>query len=196
MDFVLASKNPNKLREMAAILEPYGVRLRLQSELGLDIDVEETGTSFEENALLKARAVMLAAGLPAIADDSELEVDALGGEPGIFSARYGGDACKNDRERYLYLLKNMENVPDGERTARFVCVIAAVWPDGRTLCARGTCEGVILRQPGRDNGFGYDPVFYVPEEGCTFSEMPPARKNQISHRANALKRFQIKLTEG
>ena len=196
MDFVLASKNPNKLREMAAILEPYGVRLRLQSELGLDIDVEETGQTFEENALLKAGAVMCASGLPAIADDSGLEVDALGGAPGIYSARYGGDACKNDRERYLYLLKNMEDVPDGERTARFVCVIAAVWPDGRKVCARGTCEGVILRQPGRDNGFGYDPVFYVPEEKSTFSEMPPARKNQISHRANALKQFQIKLTEG
>ena len=196
MDFVLASKNPNKLREMAAILEPYGVRLRLQSELGLDIDVEETGQTFEENALLKAGAVMRVSGLPAIADDSGLEVDALGGTPGIYSARYGGDACKNDRERYLYLLKNMEDVPDGERTARFVCVIAAVWPDGRKVCARGTCEGVILRQPGRDNGFGYDPVFYVPEEKSTFSEMPPARKNQISHRANALKQFQIKLTEG
>ena len=196
MDFVLASKNPNKLREMAAILEPYGVRLRLQSELGLDIDVEETGTSFEENALLKAGAVMRASGLPAIADDSGLEVDALGGEPGIYSARYGGEACKNDRERYLYLLKNMENVPDDERTARFVCVIAAVWPDGKKIIVRGTCEGVILRQPGRDNGFGYDPVFYVPEEGTTFSEMPTSRKNQISHRANALKQFQIKLTEG
>ena len=196
MDFVLASKNRNKLREMAAIMEPYGVRLRLQSELGLDIDVEETGTSFEENALLKARAVMIDSGLPAIADDSGLEVDALGGEPGIFSARYGGERCKNDRERNLYLLKNLEDVPDDERTARFVCVIAAVWPDGRTISARGTCEGEILRQPGQDNGFGYDPVFFVPEEGTTFSEMPPTRKNEISHRANALKQFQIKLTEG
>ena len=196
MDFILASKNPNKLREMAAILEPCGIRLRLQSELGLDIDVEETGTSFEENALLKAGAVMRVSGLPAIADDSGLEVDALGGAPGIYSARYGGDACKNDRERYLFLLKNMENVPDGERTARFVCVIAAVWPDGKKMIARGTCEGVILRTPGKDNGFGYDPVFYVPEEGSAFSEMPQERKNEISHRANALKRFQIKLTEG
>jgi XTP/dITP diphosphohydrolase len=90
----------------------------------------------------------------------------------------------------------MEDVPDGERTARFVCVIAAVWPDGKEIIARGTCEGVILRIPGKDNGFGYDPVFYVPEEGTTFSEMPPDRKNEISHRANALKQFQIKLTEG
>ena len=196
MDFVLASKNPNKLREMAAILEPCGIRLRLQSELGLNVDVDETGQIFEENALLKAEAVANAAGLPAIADDSGLEVDALGGAPGIYSARYGGETCKNDRERYLLLLKNMENVPDGERSARFVCVIAAVWPDGKTICARGTCEGEILRTPGRDNGFGYDPVFYVPAEGCTFSEMPQERKNEISHRANALKQFQIKLTEG
>ena len=196
MDFVLASKNPNKLREMAAILEKSGIRLRLQSELGIDIDVEETGTSFEENALLKAGAVAKAAGLPAIADDSGLVVDALDGEPGIYSARYGGEACKTDRERYELLLKNMQNVPDEQRTARFVCVIAAVWPDGRRVCAHGACGGVILRKPGRDNGFGYDPVFYVPAEGCTFSEMPPERKNEISHRANALRAFQKMMTEG
>ncbi len=196
MDFVLASKNPNKLREMAAILEKSGIRLRLQSELGLDIEVEETGATFEENAVLKAEAVMKASGLPAIADDSGLAVDALDGAPGIYSARYGGEACKNDRERYELLLKNMEQVPDAQRTARFVCVIAAVWPDGKQLCASGACEGVILRKPGRDNGFGYDPVFYVPEEGCTFSEMEPARKNEISHRANALRVFQMKMTEG
>ena len=196
MDFVLASRNPNKLRELSAILEKSGVRLRLQSELGIDIDVEETGNTFEENALLKAGAVAKAAGLPAIADDSGLVVDALNGAPGIYSARYGGERCKNDRERYELLLKNMEDVPDAQRTARFVCVIAAVWPDGKRVCAHGTCEGVILRVPGRDNGFGYDPVFYVPEEGCTFSEMKPERKNQISHRANALRAFQNKMTEG
>ena len=196
MDFVLASKNPNKLREMAAILEKSGVRLRLQSELGVDIDVEENGKTFEENAFIKAEAVAKAAGLPAIADDSGLAVDALDGAPGIYSARYGGDACQNDKERYELLLKNLESVPDEQRTARFVCVIAAVWPDGKRLCARGTCEGTILRRPGRDNGFGYDPVFYVPEEGCTFSEMPPERKNEISHRANALRMFQMKMTEG
>ena len=196
MDFVLASKNPNKLREMAAILEKSGVRLRLQSELGMDIDVEETGSTFEENALLKAEAVAKAAGLPAIADDSGLTVDALDGAPGIYSARYGGESCKNDRERYALLLKNMEHVPDARRTARFVCVIAAVWPDGKRICAHGACEGTILREPGRDNGFGYDPVFYVPEEGCTFSEMAPERKNEISHRANALRVFQKMMTEG
>ena len=196
MDFVLASKNPNKLREMSAILEKSGIRLRLQSELGIDIDVDETGKTFEENAILKAEAVARAAGMPAIADDSGLAVDALDGEPGIYSARYGGERCRTDRERYELLLKNMEDVPEARRTARFVCVIAAVWPDGRRLCAHGACEGTILREPGWDNGFGYDPVFYVPAEGCTFSEMKPERKNKISHRANALKQFQIKLTEG
>ena len=195
MDFILASKNRHKLREMSDILGQYGIDLRLQSELNLDVDVEETGATFEENAMLKARAVMRASGLPAIADDSGLEVDALGGAPGIYSARYGGDACRNDRERYELLLENLKGVPEAERTARFVCVIAAAWPDGRELCVRGVCEGVILETPGRDNGFGYDPVFYVPEEGTTFSEMPPERKNEISHRANALRLFQKKLTE-
>ena len=196
MDFILASKNSHKLGEMSAILGQYGVRLRLQSELDLDLDVEETGATFEENAMLKATAVMRASGLPAIADDSGLEVDALGGAPGIYSARYGGDACKNDRQRYELLLDNLKGIPMAERTARFVCVIAAIWPDGRRICVRGTCEGLILERPGRDNGFGYDPVFYVPEEGMTFSEMPQARKNEISHRANALRLFQTKLTEG
>ncbi len=196
MDFILASKNSHKLGEMSAILGQYGVRLRLQSELDLDLDVEETGATFEENAMLKAAAVMRASGLPAIADDSGLEVDALGGAPGIYSARYGGDACKNDRQRYELLLDNLKGIPMAERTARFVCVIAAIWPDGRRICVRGTCEGLILDRPGRDNGFGYDPVFYVPEEGMTFSEMPQARKNEISHRANALRLFQTKLTEG
>ena len=196
MDFILASKNSHKLGEMSAILGQYGVRLRLQSELDLDLDVEETGATFEENAKLKAAAVMRASGLPAIADDSGLEVDALGGAPGIYSARYGGDASKNDRQRYELLLDNLKGIPMAERTARFVCVIAAIWPDGRRICVRGTCEGLILERPGRDNGFGYDPVFYVPEEGMTFSEMPQARKNEISHRANALRLFQTKLTEG
>lgn len=196
MDFILASKNPHKLQEMSAILGQYGVKLRLQSELDLDIDVEENGSTFEENALIKATAVMKASGMPAIADDSGLEVDALDGAPGIYSARYGGEACGNDRQRYEFLLKNLTGIPMDNRTARFVCVIAAVWPDGRKISVRGTCEGLILEQPGRDNGFGYDPVFYVPAEGCTFSEMPQTRKNEISHRANALRLFQTKLTEG
>ncbi len=195
MDFVLASKNRHKLQELSAILNQYGIQLRLQSELDLDIEVEETGKTFEENAFLKAEAVMRAAGLPAIADDSGLVVDALGGAPGIYSARYGGDKCQNDRERYWYLLENLKDVPDAQRTARFVCVIAAVYPDGRRLSAYGCCEGVITRAPQGEGGFGYDPVFYVPGEG-TFSQISAQRKNEISHRANALRDFQKKLIEG
>ncbi len=195
MEFVLASKNPHKLEEMSAILGKYAVSLKLQSELHVDIDVEETGKTFEENAFLKATAVMEATGLPAIADDSGLEVDALGGAPGIYSARYGGERCKNDVERYEYLLDQLAGTPKTERTARFVCVIAAVFPDGRRISARGCCEGEISLAPSGVGGFGYDPVFYVPTEGCTFSEMPSDRKNEISHRANALRLFQKKVFE-
>ncbi len=195
MNFVLASKNRHKLLEISAILNQYGIHVSLQSDHNVDIDVEETGTSFEENALLKATAVMEATGLPAIADDSGLEVDALGGAPGIYSARYGGRQCANDVERYEYLLKNMENVPSEERTARFVCVIAAVFPDGRKILARGCCEGTITFAPQGADGFGYDPVFYVPQEGCTFAELSSERKNEISHRANALRLFQKKVVE-
>ncbi len=195
MVFVLASKNQHKLQEMSAILNKYGIELKLQSEMNVDIDVEETGTTFEENAFLKAEAVMQATGLPAIADDSGLEVDALGGAPGIYSARYGGDACANDIERYEFLLKNLQDVPEDKRTGRFVCVIAAVYPNGRRISAYGCCEGTITREPSGAGGFGYDPVFYVPEEGCTFSEMSAERKNEISHRANALRVFQEKLIE-
>lgn len=195
MNFVLASKNRHKLLEMSAILNQYGINVSLQSDHNVDIDVEETGTSFEENALLKATAVMEATGLPAIADDSGLEVDALGGAPGIYSARYGGQQCANDVERYEYLLKNMENVPPEDRTARFVCVIAAVFPDGRQILARGCCEGTITFAPQGADGFGYDPVFYVPQEGCTFAELSSERKNEISHRANALRLFQKKVVE-
>lgn len=195
MKLVLASKNYHKLEEMSAILTPLGIELVLQSALGVDIDVEENGTTFEENSFIKANAVMQATGYGAIADDSGLVVDALGGAPGIYSARYGGDACKNDVERYEYLLNNLEGVAEEERSGRFVCVITAVFPDGRTVQARGTCEGRIAFGPSGAGGFGYDPVFYVPEEGCTFSEMGSERKNAISHRANALKVFTEKLFE-
>lgn len=195
MKLVLASKNHHKLEEMDAILAPLGVELVLQSELGVDIDVEENGTTFEENSFIKANAVMQATGLGAVADDSGLVVDALDGAPGIYSARYGGDACRDDVERYELLLTNLEAVPQAQRSARFVCVITAVFPDGSSVQARGTCEGCITFCPSGKGGFGYDPVFFVPEEGCTFSEMGAERKNAISHRANALKVFTEKLFE-
>lgn len=195
MKFIIATNNKKKLREMGAILEKLGVRAVSLAEAGIESDVEETGTTFEENSRLKAVAAMQVSGLPAIADDSGLEVDALGGEPGVFSARYGGDKCKDDVERYQYLLENMENVPDGERSARFVSVITCVFPDGRELSARGEIEGEILRAPRGEGGFGYDPVFFVESEGMTTSEMSQERKNEISHRAKSLELIAKKLEE-
>ena len=195
MKAVLASRNRHKLAEIQAILEKYDIELVLQSELGVEIDVDETGTSFEENSELKARAVMEATGLPAIADDSGLCVDVLGGEPGIRSARYGAPDCVTDRDRLNFLLRNMRGVRSEERTARFVCVITLLWPDGRKLAARGSCEGLITFEPRGEDGFGYDPVFYIPSQGCTFAQMGAERKNAISHRANALRRLEALLDQ-
>ena len=195
MRVVLASQNRHKLAEIQAILAQYDMELVLQSDLGLQIDVNETGTSFEENSELKARAVMEASGLPAIADDSGLCVDVLGGDPGIYSARYGAPDCVTDRDRLNFLLKNMRGIRSEERTARFVCVITLLWPDGRKLTARGSCEGLISFEPRGEDGFGYDPVFYVPSYGCTFAQMGTEQKNKISHRANALNRLEQMLEE-
>ena len=147
MRVVLASKNPHKLVEISKITEKFGIELVLQSELGVDIDVEETGTTFEENSFLKAEAVMKATGLPALADDSGIAVDALNGEPGIYSARYGFDESLDDWGRLQLLLKNTENVPDGQRQAKFVCVITFVTPEGQTIQARGEIHGELTREP-------------------------------------------------
>ena len=195
MKAVLASQNRHKLAEIQAILAQYDFELVLQSDLGLEIEVNETGTTFEENSELKARAVLEATGLPAIADDSGLCVDVLGGAPGIYSARYGGPEYVTDHDRRMLLLKNMRGVRSEERTARFVCVITLLFPDGRKLVARGTCEGLITFEPRGEDGFGYDPVFYVPSQGCTFAQMGADRKNAISHRANALRRLETMLEE-
>ena len=195
MKVVLASKNKHKLVEISKITEKFGFDLVLQSELGVDIDVEETGTSFEENSFLKAEAVMKATGLPALADDSGIAVDALNGEPGIYSARYGFDDSLDDWGRLELLLKNTENVPDGQRQAQFVCVITMVTPEGRTVQARGEIHGELTREPRGENGFGYDPIFYYPPMGMTTAEMPSEAKNQVSHRGNALKIFYEKLKE-
>ena len=195
MKVVLASKNPHKLVEIRQITDKFGFELILQSELGVDIDVEETGTTFEENSLLKAEAVMKATGLPAIADDSGIAVDALNGEPGIYSARYGFDDTLDDRGRMMLLLKNTEQVPDGQRQAQFVCVITMVTPEGQTIQARGEIHGELLRAPVGENGFGYDPIFYYPPAGMSTAEMPAEMKNQVSHRANALNVFYKKLKE-
>ena len=195
MKVVLASKNPHKLVEIDAITKKLGIELILQSELGIDIDVEENGTTFEENSFIKAEAVMKASGLPALADDSGIAVDALNGEPGVYSARYGGDPSMTDHDRLLLLLKNTETVPDGQRQAQFVCVITMVTPEGQVIQARGEIHGELLREERGENGFGYDPIFYYPPAGMSTAEMAPEDKNQVSHRANALKAFYKKMKE-
>lgn len=195
MKVVLASKNQHKLIEIGKIMEKLDIQLVLQSELGIDIDVEENGTTFEENSLIKAKAVMEATGLPALADDSGIAVDALNGEPGIYSARYGFDPALDDWGRLLLLLKNMENVPDDKRQARFVCVITLVMPDGRVVQARGEAHGMLLREAAGQGGFGYDPIFYYPPLGKTFAQISAEEKNSVSHRAVALKRMYEKLKE-
>ena len=195
MKVVLASKNKHKLEEISKITEKFGFELVLQSQLGVDIDVEENGATFEENSFIKAEAVMKATGMAAMADDSGICVDALNGDPGVYSARYGFDETLDDWGRLQLLLKNMESVADGERQAKFVCVITLVTPDGQTIQARGEIHGELLREPRGENGFGYDPIFYYPPYGVTTAEMSPEDKNQVSHRANALKIFNEKLKE-
>lgn len=181
--YVIATNNAHKLREIRAILGNDSRAFLSMEEAHIHTDPEETGATFEENALIKARAACAASGLPAMADDSGICVDALNDAPGIHSARY----CPGtDRERTEFLLKNMEAVPDGQRQGRFVSAIACVYPDGTEFTVRGECEGVILREIRGEGGFGYDPVFFSPGDGCTFAEMPQARKNEISHRARAL----------
>ena len=190
--FVLASRNAGKLAEMREILRELGIRVMSQADAGVDVEPEETGLTFEENARIKATAVMEAAGLPAIADDSGLMVDALDGAPGVFSARYGGALARTDAERSTLLLKNMENME--HRSAKFVSVIAVAYPDGRILTACGECCGEIAREPRGTNGFGYDPIFVLPD-GRHMAELGSDEKNAISHRGRALRELKQKLTE-
>lgn len=189
MKLVLASKNVKKLVEMQEILSHLGVEVCLQSEVGVDVDVEETGTTFEENSLLKAKAVMEASGMPAIADDSGLCVDALNGAPGVFSARYGGEGL-DDVGRYRLLLENMRGMP---RAAKFVSVITCCFPNGDVLTSRGECPGTIAFAPQGEGGFGYDPIFFVPSLKKTFAQLTSEEKNAISHRGKALEAFKGEL---
>ena len=195
MKLVLASKNKKKLVEMNTILAQLGVEVCSEAEAGVDIDVEETGTTFEENSLLKARAVMEASGMPAIADDSGLCVDWLNGAPGVYSARYGGDPSMSDWDRLELLLKNTQQIPDGQRQAQFVCVITMVTPGGEVIQARGEIHGELLREPRGENGFGYDPIFYYPPFGKTTAEISAEEKHEVSHRGKALRVFYEKLKE-
>ena len=188
--FVLATHNPGKLKEMAEILKKFHVEVVMPSDLGLDIDVEETGTTFAENAMLKAKAICAASGLPAIADDSGLCVDALNGAPGVYSARYGGEGL-DDTGRYRLLLSNLRGATT--RAAHFASAIACAFPNGDELTAEGRCDGAIAFAPMGEGGFGYDPVFLVPEMRKTFAQMTAEEKNSISHRGRAMEKFAEKL---
>ena len=192
MKLVLASKNAKKLAEMNAILSELGVEVCSETQAGVDVDVEETGTTFEENSLLKAKAVMEASGLPAIADDSGLCVDALNGAPGVYSARYGGPEL-DDTGRYRLLLENLRG--QTPRTAKFVSVITCCFPNGDVITARGECPGTIAFAPMGEGGFGYDPVFFIPGLKKTFAQLSAQEKNAISHRGRALALFQQKLKD-
>ena len=190
MKFVLASQNKHKLEEMQAILSAHGVEVVLQSDLGLHVDVEETGGTFAENALLKAKAVMEASGLPAIADDSGVCCDALSGAPGVYSARYGGPEL-DDAGRYRLLLANMQGAKT--RAAHFTSAIACVFPNGDVIEAQGECPGTIAFAPQGDGGFGYDPVFFLPQLRKTYAQLTPEEKAAVSHRGKALEVFDGKL---
>lgn len=181
---LVATHNPGKAREYAQLLADLPLAVTWLDEVGITAAVEETGATFLDNALLKAHHYATLAGLPTWADDSGLEVDALGGRPGVFSARYGG-AGLTDRQRYETLLRELADVPEAQRTARFRCIVALAWADGRTWTTEGAIEGRILTAPRGANGFGYDPIFFVPDHGASMAELPESVKNQISHRAVA-----------
>jgi len=185
LDFLIATHNMKKRDELQRILSPLGVHVLTADEAGVDLtDVEETGTTFEENALLKARSGCKEGKMPCIADDSGLCVDALDGAPGVYSARFAGEHGNDDKNNEK-LLSLLSDVPPEKRTARFVSTVACVFPDGRELVVRGECEGKIGYEKRGENGFGYDPLFYVGER--TFAEFTPEEKDAVSHRGNALR---------
>ncbi len=183
MEILIATKNPGKMREFGLLLAPLKTRLRFPPELGLQIEVPENGTTYADNASQKALAYASASGLLTLADDSGLEVDALDGAPGIHSARY---ALGYDADRVEALLAQLLDVPWKQRTARFRCVVAITTPTGELYSAEGVCEGLIAFGPAGQGGFGYDPIFHLPEHGCTMAQLPQVEKNRISHRARAV----------
>ena len=183
MRLLVATNNPGKVREYDDLLDGLGLDLCGLADIGLS-KVEETGQTFAENALIKAQAFSQACHLLTLADDSGLEVEALSGAPGVYSARYAGKGA-SDADRYRKLLAALDGVPWEKRAARFQCVIALAWPDGRIETFEGQCDGVIAFEPRGTNGFGFDPVFYMPEHGCTMAELPTEVKNRVSHRARA-----------
>ena len=194
MQFVMATNNLKKRDEMERILKELGIEVLTAKQAGADLgDVEETGTTFEENAYIKAKAALDLTGKASIADDSGLMVDALNGEPGVYSARYGGPGA-TDEEKVQKLLKNIENVPEEKRTARFVSAICCLFPNGKELMVRGECPGKIAYAPAGEGGFGYDPVFVV-EGGKTFAELTAEEKDAVSQRGAALRKLKAALRE-
>ena len=184
---IFATGNENKMKEIRMILADLGMPILSMKEAGIQVDVEENGTTFEENAMIKATEIAkLTENCIVLADDSGLEIDYLNKEPGIYSARYAGVDTSYDIKNQL-LLDRLAGVPDEKRTARFVCAVAAAFPDGSTEVVRGTIEGIIGHEIVGENGFGYDPIFYLPEYGCTTAELAPEKKNELSHRGNALR---------
>lgn len=182
---VIATKNKGKARDFEAIFKPMGYDVLTLFDVAPSMDIEETGTTFEENAILKAEALAKDLGQLVIADDSGLEVDALNGEPGVYSARYAGD--HDDEANIDKVLANLAETPDNERTARFVCCLAITGPDFPTTTVKGYCEGQILRERQGSDGFGYDPIFYMPALGKTLAEVTAEEKGKVSHRGNALR---------
>ena len=183
---IFATGNQGKLKEIRMILKDLLVEIVSMKEAGIDIDIDENGSTFEENAVIKAKAIMEKTGCLVLADDSGLEVDYMDKAPGIYSARFLGEDTSYDVKNN-YILDRLKGVPDELRTARFVCAVAAVFPDGKTVTRRGTIEGIIGHQTAGSNGFGYDPIFYVPEFNCTTAQLDPEQKNAVSHRGKALR---------
>ena len=191
---VFATGNEGKMREVRLILQDLGFPVLSMKEAGVSLDIEENGTTFAENAITKARAVWEKTGGIVLADDSGLVVDYLGGEPGVYSARYLGEDTSYEIKNQA-IIDRLADVKEEERTARFVSAIAAVLPDGSELVTEGTVEGLIAHEPAGNGGFGYDPIFYLPEYGVTSAEIPIEKKNEISHRGKALEAMKIKLRE-
>ena len=183
---VFATGNAGKMKEIKLILEEPGLTVVSMKEAGIAVDIVEDGTTFEENAVIKARAVAQETDCIVLADDSGLEIDYLNKEPGVYSARYAGEDTPYTVKNQM-LLDRLAGVPKEERTARFVCVIAAAFPDGRVLTTRGTIEGYIGFEPAGENGFGYDPIFYVSEYNCSTAQLDMEKKNELSHRGKALR---------
>lgn len=189
---IFATGNEGKLKEIKVILDMAGVEILSMKEAGIHADIEENGSTFEENAIIKAKAIGELTGEIVLADDSGLEIDYLNKEPGVYSARYAGEDTPYSIKNQM-LLDRLEGVEMEQRTARFVCVIAAALPNGRVITTRGTIEGYIGHAPAGENGFGYDPIFYVPEYKCSTAQLTMAQKNQLSHRGKALRAMKEEL---